>query len=121
MTVNQTARRKSAQRWGVWGEWIAAAYLCFKGYRIVQLRYKTKLGEVDLIARKRDLVAMVEVKVRPTIEQAVDAVTPASQRRISDAGDIWFSKQKDAARLSIRYDIIAIRPWKKPVHFKDAF
>ena len=121
MSGNHTAKRKSAQRRGIWGEWIAAAYLFFKGYRIIQLRYKTKLGEIDLIARKRDLVAMVEVKVRPTIEQAVDAVTYASQRRISDASDIWHAKQRDAARLSIRYDIIAIRPWKMPVHFKDAF
>ena len=115
------AKRKQAQRRGHWAEWKAAAFLTLKGYRIVSIRDKTKLGEVDLIARKGDLAVMVEVKARATVDQAVDAVTHTARRRINDAADLWLAKQRDSDRLSIRYDIIAVCPWKLPVHFKDAF
>ena len=92
-----------------------------KGYRIVAIRYRTKLGEIDIVARKADLAIMVEVKARREVRAAVDSINFAAQRRIHNASDIWLSKQPDAARLSTRYDIIAVRPWRLPVHFKDAF
>lgn len=117
----QNVKRKRAQRWGTISEWIAAASLFLKGYRILAMRHKTKLGEVDIIARKKDLIIMVEVKARRTIEEAYDAVTHASQKRIENAGDLWLAKQKNPHLLSVRYDIIAVRPWKWPVHYENAF
>jgi len=116
-----TLKRKRAQRWGHMSEWIAAASLIFKGYRIMKIRHKTKVGEVDIIARKKNLIVMVEVKARSTIEQAFDAVTVTSQRRIENAGDLWLVTQKNAHLLSVRYDIIAVRPWKWPTHYENAF
>ena len=92
-----------------------------KGYRIVARNYKTKLGEIDLIVRRGDLVAMVEVKARATLMQAHDAVGPEAQRRISNAADLWLSRQSDFARLSVRFDIIAILPWRLPVHVENAW
>jgi len=116
-----TLKRKRAQRWGHVSEWVAAASLILKGYRILNMRYKTKLGEVDIIARKKNLIVMIEVKARRTIEEAFDAVTVTSQKRIEAAGDLWLAKQKNAHLLSIRYDIIAVRPWKWPTHYENAF
>ena len=85
------------------------------------MRHRTKLGEIDIIARKRELIAVIEVKARRDVKTAVDAVSYTSQKRIADASDLWLSRQKDAAMLSIRYDIVAICPWKFPVHLQDAF
>jgi len=116
-----TQKRKRAQRWGHVSEWIAAASLILKGYRIMKLRHKTKLGEVDIIARKGHLIVMVEVKARRTIEEAFNSVTLTSQRRIEAAGDLWVGEQNNAHLLSIRYDIIAVRPWKWPTHYENAF
>ncbi len=116
-----STKRIAAERLGKRAEWFAAFALRVKGYRIVARRYKTKSGEIDLIARKGDLVAMVEVKARPTVQEAVDAVTYASQRRINNAADHWHAKQPDATKLSIRFDIIAVCPRKWPVHLEDAF
>ena len=116
-----TQKRKRAQRWGHVSEWLAAASLILKGYRIMKMRYKTKTGEVDIIARKGHLIIMVEVKARRTIEEAFDAVTVASQRRIESAGDLWLAQQKNPHLLSVRYDIIAVRPWKWPHHYENAF
>jgi len=121
VTDENRKRRRAANSWGKAAKWIAAIYLLTKGYRILALRYKTKLGEIDLVARKGDLAVMAEVKARGSVQQAVDAVSAQSMRRIRNASDLWLAKQPDAARLSIRYDIVVVRSWKLPVHFKDAF
>ncbi len=92
-----------------------------KGYRILALRHRTPLGEIDLIARKRDVVAFVEVKARATETGAVNAVSHTSQNRIRAAADLWLSRRRDAARLSLRFDIIAVIPRRLPRHFIDAF
>jgi putative endonuclease len=113
--------RLTAERKGRKGETLAAVFLMLKGYRIIARRYKTKLGEVDIIARRRDVVAMVEVKARATVVEAMDAVDHSTMRRIEAAGDIWLSKQRDFARLNIRYDLIAILPRKWPVHVESLF
>ena len=113
--------RQEAERRGHRGEWIAAWYLRFKGYRIVAKRFKTKGGEVDIIARKQDLVIMVEVKARSSVLEAMDAISATAQRRIESAGDVWLARQRDFAKLSVRYDLIAILPRKWPVHVERLF
>lgn len=115
------AGRQDAERRGHRGEWIAAWYLRFKGYRIVAKRFKTKGGEVDIIARKKDLIIMVEVKARPSVLEAMDAITATAERRIEAAGDIWLARQKDFAKLSVRYDLVAIVPKQWPVHVERLF
>jgi len=115
------ASRQRAERRGRWAEYVAAAYLLLKGYRIAALRYKTRAGEVDLIVRRGDLVVLVEVKARASEAAAIDAVGGDSQRRIRASGDFWLARQPDATRLSIRCDIIAVLPWRLPRHFKGAF
>ncbi len=92
-----------------------------KGYRIVALRHRTKLGEIDIIARKRDLAVFVEVKARRDEMGAIDAVSYSAQKRIRDASDLWLSRQPDYSRLSQRYDIVAVMPGRLPRHFPDAF
>lgn len=113
--------RRKAFRRGHFAEYLAALYLIAKGYRIIAIRHRTRLGEIDIIARKADLVACVEVKARASKESAVFAVTAASQHRIRAASDVWLSRQSDAHRLSIRYDIVAVLPWRLPRHLPDAF
>ena len=116
-----TVRRRKALRRGSAAEYIAAIFLILKGYRILALRYKTKLGEIDIVARKGDLAVFVEVKARADEMGAVDAVSYASQKRIRAASDLWLARQRDYAILSQRYDIVAIVPGKLPRHFPDAF
>lgn len=114
-------RRQKAERRGHVSEYIAAAYLMLKGYRIVALRHRTKLGEIDIIARKRDLFVFVEVKARSDEMAAVDAVGFSAQKRIRAASDLWLSRRSDRALMSQRYDIVAVLPGRWPRHFPDAF
>lgn len=114
-------KRIRAERLGRWSEYRAALALLIKGYRIVALRYKTKAGEVDIIARRGDLVIFVEVKARKDLRAGVDAVSYTAEKRIENAADHWLRKQSDATRLSLRHDIIVVRPWRWPTHFEGAF
>jgi putative endonuclease len=114
-------KRIRAERLGRWSEYRAALALLIKGYRIVALRYKTKAGEVDIIARRGDLVIFVEVKARKDLRAGVDAVSYTAERRIENAADHWLRRQSDATRLSLRHDIIVVRPWHWPTHFEGAF
>jgi putative endonuclease len=116
----QEERRRRFAR-GHRGEFLAAWALRLKGFRILAVRHRTKLGEIDLIARRGDLVAIVEVKARPTLAEAMDAVGPNAQRRIERAADLWLARQRDHARLSLRFDLVAVLPWRWPVHVRDAW
>jgi len=121
MAANAKAGRQRNHRRGHRGEWLAALALLIKGYRIVERRYRTRLGEIDLIARRGDTVAVVEVKVRPTLVQAMEAIGRMSERRIEAAADIWLSRQPDHARLSLRFDMVAVLPRRWPVHVPNIF
>lgn len=117
----EPGRRLRAYRLGHRGEGLAALALRLKGYRILVRRHRTRSGEIDLIARRGDLVIMVEVKARPTLIAAMEAITASAQQRIEAAGDLWLSRQPDYGRLSVRYDLVAILPWRWPVHVPDIF
>ena len=121
MTVPSSKDRRRAYRKGHLAEWIAALWLLVHGNRIVGRRYKTRNGEVDLIARKGDLIIFVEVKARSQVDQALNAVSATSMKRISDAGEYWISQQRDYSKLSWRFDIVAVLPWQFPKHFKDVW
>ncbi|KAA1186003.1 YraN family protein [Rhizobium tropici] len=114
-------KRQKAWRRGHVAEYLAAAFLMLKGYRILAIRHRTKLGEIDIVARKGDLAVFVEVKARRGEQEAIDAVSFSAQRRIRGASDLWLARQPDFARLSQRYDIVAILPGRWPRHFPDAF
>jgi putative endonuclease len=92
-----------------------------KGYRIIGRRYRTRLGEIDLIARRGDVVVIVEVKARATLDQAMDSVNALTMRRIETAADQWLARQPDHARHSLRFDLVAILPWRSPVHVPPVF
>jgi putative endonuclease len=114
-------RKRRSERKGRHAEVLAALALMLKGYRIVSLRYRTPVGEIDIVARKRDLIAFIEVKARRDLAAGVDAVSYPAQRRIAAAGELFISRQRDPARLSWRHDVIVVSPWKWPVHLEDVF
>ncbi|MEK1891122.1 MAG: YraN family protein [Phyllobacterium sp.] len=113
--------RHKAYRRGRSAERLAALALMLKGYRIVGRRYRTKLGEIDLIARRGNMIAIVEVKARARLEQAMDSVNVLTQRRIEAAAEQWLARQPDHATLSLRFDLVAILPWRWPVHIPAVF
>lgn len=119
--MRQTREKKQqAFSRGIWAERLAAFALMLKGFRIVERRYKTRSGEIDLIARRGSLVLIVEVKARNSVEAAMEAVSSMSLSRIEAAADHWLARQPDYHRLSLRFDLIAILPRRWPVHIPAA-
>ena len=93
---------------GMIAEIYAMAYLVVKGYRIVAWRYKTPVGEIDIIARRGDVLAFVEVKLRADSESGFYAITPRSQRRIARAAEHFMASGSRFSALFPRFDAIAV-------------
>jgi putative endonuclease len=113
--------RVAAFRTGLSAETRAAAYLMAKGYRILAKRFKTPYGEIDLVARKRNLIAFIEVKARARLDDAAYAVTPRQQARIIDAAQAWLMVHPEHAEFDLRFDAILIAPRRLPRHLLAAF
>jgi putative endonuclease len=113
--------RVAAFRTGVSAEARAAAYLMAKGYRILAKRFRTPVGEIDLVARRRNVVVFVEVKARATLDDAAYAVTPRQQRRIIDAAQTWLMAHPEHAEFDLRFDAMLIAPRRLPRHLLAAF
>jgi putative endonuclease len=113
--------RVAAFRTGLSAEACAAALLIAKGYRILAKRFRTPHGEIDIIARKRGLVAFIEVKARSSLDDAAYAVTPRQQQRIIDAAQAWLMAHPDHAELELRFDAILVAPRSLPRHLVAAF
>ena len=112
--------RVAAFRTGVSAETRAAAYLMAKGYRILAKRFRTPYGEIDLVARKRNLLVFVEVKARGSLDEAAYAVTPR-QQRIINAAQAWLMAHPEHAEFDMRFDAMLIAPRRLPRHLLAAF
>jgi len=113
--------RHAAYRHGHLAEAAALALLAAKGFRPLARRYKTPLGEIDLIVKRGRLIAFVEVKAREARDVALESVGRFSERRIVDAADLWLARHPDAAGFDLRYDMVVVTPWALPLHLPDAF
>lgn len=113
--------RVAAFRTGLSAESRAAAYLMAKGYRILARRFRTPHGEIDLVAKRRNLVAFVEVKARASLDEAAFAVTPRQMARIVNAAQAWLVAHPEHAEMELRFDAMLIAPRHLPRHVIAAF
>lgn len=100
-------------------EWLAAAYLRLKGYRILAQRVRTPRGEIDLIARRGGVIVAIEVKARANLSEAVDALGPRQRQRIVAGLELYLASRPDLAEFDRRVDLVAMRPWRWPIHLTD--
>lgn len=111
------------------GEKVAKYYLISKGYQIVETNYKKSYGEIDIIARKGDILAFVEVKTRKNADygRGSEFVNAARQKRMRDVASVYLAQLEEP--LSVRFDIIEVYMEKKRlfyskpeiVHIENAF
>ena len=84
-------QRQVAFQLGISAESRAAALLIAKGFRILARRWKSPAGEIDIIARRRQLLVFVEVKARANLDQAAESVVPRQRARIAAAAEAWLA------------------------------
>ena len=94
---------------GMWSEWVVSIYLQVLGYKILSKRFKTKLGEIDLVVQKKDVLVFVEVKNRRT------------QQRIVNAAKLFVQKHPSEGRRGFRFDVIALYSGLCVRHIRNAF
>jgi putative endonuclease len=115
-----TSDRIERYRRGRTSEWVAAAVLLAKGYRILARRARTPYGELDLIALRGRRLAFVEVKRRATRAEAEAAITPRQAVRIARAAEFWISRNAHCREYERGLDAVFVIPRRWPVHLPDA-
>ena len=103
------------------GEWVAALWLMAKGYRILGFRLRTPQGEIDLLAQKGPVLAVVEVKLRATSALALEAVGYQQRQRLRRAGETFAARRTDLRGIAVRLDLMALAPGRWPCHIRDAW
>ena len=113
--------RQIAFRTGLSAESRAAAFLIVKGFRILARRWRSPVGEIDIVARRRGVLVFVEVKARERLDDAAEAVIVRQQRRIIAAAEAWLARHPDDVNSDIRFDVVLVAPKSLPRHIQGAF
>jgi putative endonuclease len=115
---NSGRAKREAQ--GRRGEWLAAWYLRFKGWRIVASRVKTPRGEIDLVAKRGSTVAFVEVKWRATVAERDQAIDAYRLRRVAAAAEA-VAHRYTKPNEDVRIDVLLLAPRQFPRHITNAW
>ena len=122
MTATRPVKaRRRAHLFGLRAESIAALLLRLKGYQTLDRRFASAGGEIDLVARRGETVAFVEVKARDDLDAAAFAITEAKRRRIGRAARVWLARNPWAAGLNLRGDAVFVAPGRLPRHLAAAY
>jgi putative endonuclease len=116
-----TGRRRAAFTRGLDAEAAASALLAAQGFAIIASRVRTPLGEIDLIARRDDLLLFIEVKARAGLEAAAESVSKRQRRRIVAAAEVFLAQHPELAGLDMRLDAVLVAPGAQPLHLPGAF
>ncbi|MFT5703914.1 MAG: putative endonuclease [Rickettsiales bacterium] len=123
MPKEKTKTQKiKSYRFGIIAEFLAIAFLFLKGYRILERRYKTKLGEIDIVALKGNTIVAIEVKARRKVMFKngflFEEVLSENQKRRIKRAAMFFMKRnfKKYKFHSIRFDLVVVSPYKMPLH-----
>lgn len=117
------AQKQRAERAGRRAETLVALYLRLMGHRILAQRFKTRAGEIDLIARRGKTLVFIEVKQRAKAEHSVDPVTARSEERIIRAGEVFLSRNARYVEegFALRYDVVIVTGTWRIRHQTDVF
>lgn len=114
-------KRQEALRRGWWAETLCAVALQLRGYRIMARRLRTPVGEIDLLARRGKVLAVIEVKAREDFASAAEAVGERQKRRLVRAAGWVVSGRPDLAGMELRFDVMLVAPWRLPRLVVDAW
>ncbi len=116
-----TERRLTAEKHGHRGEILAALYLQLKFYRLREKRFKTPVGEIDLVAEKNGAIIFIEVKTRTRNADEAMALAAVNRARIIRAAQYWLSRHPAESGKDMRFDVIFLAEGRWPRHLINAF
>ncbi len=108
--MSPEGRKDSRRDFGDTGEFLAREYLGRQGYRIIAENFRTRLGEIDIIAENKGVLVFVEVKTRSSrlFGTPADAITMNKKRKISKLALEYISRNKLHDRPA-RFDVVAVQ------------
>ena len=121
MKPDRRQRGRDSFHRGQRAEWLAALWLGLRGYWPVAWRYRTPVGEIDLVCQHHQCLVFVEVKNRPDIGTASGAISPQARRRIMRAAEYFMASRPQAQRQNVRFDAVLVVPGRWPYHIKNAW
>jgi putative endonuclease len=110
-----------AYRLGVDAEALACTAIRNDGWTILGQRLRTKAGEVDLVAEKDGLLAILEVKARPALAAAAHALSPRQRARLLAATDALLAENPEWGRAGVRFDVMVVDRAGRVRRIADAF
>jgi putative endonuclease len=116
-----THRRQRAQRRGRFAEWLCLWHLRLRGWRILARGWRCPSGEIDILARRGQVLAIIEVKSRNELDAAASALSPRQRRRIARAAEAFLLSRPDLAPLELRFDLMLVAPLRMPRHWPGAW
>jgi len=119
--ARQRARRQQARRRGRVAEAMCRWHLRLRGWRIVARDWRCPSGEIDIVARRGGVLAVVEVKSRADIGSAAGSILPRQRRRIARAASAFLLARPDLAGLAPRFDVMLVAPFRPPRHLANAW
>jgi putative endonuclease len=114
-------RRRRARRSGRLAEILCRWHLVVRGWRIVARDWRCPSGEIDIVARRGGVLAIVEVKLRRDVGSAAAALLPRQRRRIARAATAFLATRPDLAALALRFDVMLVAPRRLPRHLPGAW
>ena len=119
--MNRSARGAAARRRGARAEWIAVWLLRAKGFRVLERDLRSRLGEIDLVARRGRLLIFVEVKARAGMDVAAHAIRARQRARITRAAQAYLAARPELQTLALRFDAMIFGRHVMPRHIPDAW
>ena len=115
-----TAKHR-AWRFGRFAETLCVVWLRLRAYRILARRYRTPVGEIDIVARRGKILAFIEVKARGTIDDAAESIRPRQRDRIVRAAEWYCQHHPHVAACQVRFDAMLTMRGRIPKHICDAW
>ena len=112
--MNRAVSGAASYRRGLWAERVAWLWYMLQGYRCLARRYKTPVGEIDLIVQRGHTLVFIEVKARPDAVQGLYAISPASRRRLRRTVDHYLQAYPVFATQTVRFDLFVVLPRRLP-------
>ncbi|MGH7045659.1 MAG: YraN family protein [Stellaceae bacterium] len=118
---SRVVQRQRAQRRGKRAEWLCVWHLRLHGWRIVARGWRCPAGELDIVAQRRGVLAIIEVKSRGELAVAAAALPPRQRRRVTRAAEAFLSAHPQFATATLRFDLMLVVPYRLPRHQRDAW
>ena len=113
--------RRRARRRGRVAETLCRWHLRLRGWRILACDWRCPAGEIDILARRRGVLAAIEVKSRPDFATGALALQPRQRRRIARAAEAFLAMRPELAALALRFDVMIVSPLRLPRHLPGAW